>query len=67
MDLNVTEKLTDDQLDKRIAQLATNAKRRGDTAVIDAIFTVAPREVIFDGGSTGAGAPAESEQNLDLL
>jgi hypothetical protein len=70
IDLNVTEKLTDEQLDKRIAQLAANAKRRGDLAVIDAIFTVVtePQGKIGPiGDPDGAREAPVEESNLDLL
>lgn len=67
MDLNLTEKLSDEQLDKRIAQLAANAKRRGDTVVIDAVFSIPAGEISFDGSAAGAREAIEPEQNLDLL
>jgi hypothetical protein len=67
MDLNLTEKLTDDQLNKRLAQLVASAKRRGDTTVIDAIFSEPPREIGTVGNPGGTRETTEPEQNCDLL
>ena len=70
MDLNVTEKLTDEQLDNRLRKLYTAAVRRNELAAIDADCTVvalAPAETGVAGSAGGErAAPSEKSFN-DLL
>jgi hypothetical protein len=67
LDVNTTEKLSDSQLDTRLARLV--AKFRGRIDAIDAEFRVieSPREIATLEDLGGDGARRETESNSDLL
>lgn len=67
VDMNVTEKLTDAQIEHRLNALLLSAQRRGSLPVIEAQFDESPGEAEASGTIGGPGQASESEQNLDLL
>jgi hypothetical protein len=64
VDMNVTEKLTDEQLDNQLRRLVLAARRRD---AVDAVLIEPVREVAALGDASGEAAPGESESHSDLL
>lgn len=65
VNMNVTEKMTDDQLDNRLRYLLRVAGKRGP--ILDAEFVDAPREIAAITDARGTGTAREPEHNSDLL
>lgn len=66
VNMNVTERLTDEQLDNRLRRLAVAAQRRGQL-IVDAEYVESPRETRAIADSRGSGPQSEPESNSDLL